>query len=97
DNLLFIGTASNGIRGWDMTNPVSPVALTIKQLPFAVTRLTSTAGRVLVQGPASGGLLSLAWIDRPIAKSTNVGVQTVGAGFTSAISAIYPSSDHGFF
>ncbi|MGE0322456.1 MAG: hypothetical protein AB7S68_09135 [Polyangiaceae bacterium] len=97
DNLLFIGTATKGILGWDVTNPVSPVPLEVDQPPFAVTRLASTAGRILLQGPIAGGRLSLAWIDRPSAKSTHATTQTAGVSFSSAISAIYPSSDHGFF
>ncbi|MCA9627625.1 MAG: hypothetical protein KC766_08170 [Myxococcales bacterium] len=97
DNLLFVGTATKGILAWDMTNPVAPQELTVEQPPFAVTRIAATSGRVLLEGPIAGGRLSLGWIDRPAPKSTSVTTHTAGVGFSRSISAVYPSSDHGFF
>ncbi len=98
ENLLFVGTNAHGLKAWDMTEPTSPRPMQVEQPPFAITRLTSTGARVVVQGPTSGGKLSLAWYDRPASpKVDTLPVQAAGVNFASAISSIFSSADRSVF
>lgn len=98
ENLLFVGTNAQGLKAWDMTDPTTPRSIQVEQPPFAISRLTSTGSRVVVQGPTSGGKLSLAWYDRPASpKTETLDVKAAGVNFASAISATYPGADRSVF
>ncbi len=93
DNLLFVGTASQGILAWNMTNPRSPRAVTVNQPAFSVTRIAASAGRLWVLGGNSGNTLSVAWLNRPTTvRLSTLATQSAGLLTPDNPTLLYPAT-----
>jgi hypothetical protein len=94
----LVGTADGGLLAFRVTNPSAPEEVTVEAPPFAITRLISTANRVLVVGPIAGGKLSLAWIDLPIdARAEMLSSQSIAVTFSSVFHEAYAAEAGAFF
>jgi hypothetical protein len=94
---VVVGTKA-GLKAWHLRNPLSPVQVTLVPPPFAISRLVSNSGRILIVGVLAGTSLSIAWIDVPADDIPGDLVATsVAVNYSGALSAAYPADGDDFF